>query len=499
MTQIFNEPSRTTWSLSLRDAGYRWAKAVEPLAPVLSCWDDNNDTDIVDHHDYGTGFKSSWLSALYSNPGKGAVVTEAGSRWFQPQPIGAINTAQTDQGSPLTVLNFLEQLRVLKVAGKVPYVPGAMVCWELMVGNSNTRWHWNSAVGSNEPAIPWDAWLFPDGTPISHTEAAAFRKYVTGTNEFLAFEDFLPDSIEDGDVFQSIEAGSSYTIPNDAKTGPAVISDALVEMSIWVDGAGDGVISVALRAGSAIPSPPVPPNPEPNSTSCKRTQTFNDTDIPGTDNYRNFDLRGSKDPIFDCFSECCGWDNCGSWIVRALTDQDDDHNCSYHAGTRLCCWLKVEDGSHRVGRPGTTAGIVTREHPPGPPLPEVDSGLQLLVNASSEMLLLVRNDGKVGDREVLGTFDLSTLENGLVFDAWNMLRVLLDGPHITVWFNPMFPETGFVGNISDAERTPKALPPRISVIDSQPLSPGAVIVSAGHRPTRIDYVSALPTSVALHA
>ena len=25
-----------------------------------------------------------------------------------------------------------------------------------------------------------DAWLFPDGTPISHTEAAAFRRYVTG-------------------------------------------------------------------------------------------------------------------------------------------------------------------------------------------------------------------------------------------------------------------------------------------------------------------------------
>ena len=67
--EIYNEPFRgvrpkSQFSLALRDAGYAWAKAVEPIQPVLSCWDDNPDTDIVDHHDYGTGFTKTWLPAL---------------------------------------------------------------------------------------------------------------------------------------------------------------------------------------------------------------------------------------------------------------------------------------------------------------------------------------------------------------------------------------------------------------------------------------------------
>lgn len=81
--EVFNEPRRDDYSLGLRDAGYKWATAVQPLAPVISCWDDSNDTMIVDHHDYGTAFKSEWLPRIYSNPSKGAIVTEAGSRWFQ--------------------------------------------------------------------------------------------------------------------------------------------------------------------------------------------------------------------------------------------------------------------------------------------------------------------------------------------------------------------------------------------------------------------------------
>jgi hypothetical protein len=68
------------WSLGLRNEAYQWAKALDPPAPVLSCWDDSNNTDIVDHHDYGTTF-TSWQHALYSDPKKGALVTEAGSRW----------------------------------------------------------------------------------------------------------------------------------------------------------------------------------------------------------------------------------------------------------------------------------------------------------------------------------------------------------------------------------------------------------------------------------
>lgn len=79
----------------------------------------------------------------------------------------------------------------------------------------------------------------------------------------------------------------------------------------------------------------------------------------------------------------------------------------------------------------------------------------------------------------MGTFDLSTLENGAVFDAWNMLRIRVQesatsarmpGATISVWFNPMFSETGFVGNFSDAHRTPTPLQPRLIVHDDSPIS-----------------------------
>ena len=51
---------------------------------------------------------------------------------------------------------------------------------EVMVGHSNTRWHWTSRQGDPEPAIPWCGFLYPDGSPVSYTEAAAIRRYTSG-------------------------------------------------------------------------------------------------------------------------------------------------------------------------------------------------------------------------------------------------------------------------------------------------------------------------------
>jgi hypothetical protein len=51
-----------------------------------------------------------------------AIITEAGSRWYQPPQ-------SYDAGSPLTVINYLEALRLGFQAGKVPFVPGAMISW----------------------------------------------------------------------------------------------------------------------------------------------------------------------------------------------------------------------------------------------------------------------------------------------------------------------------------------------------------------------------------
>ena len=45
--EIFNEPRKhDPFSMALRDAGFRWATAQRPRAPVISCWDDNNNTEV---------------------------------------------------------------------------------------------------------------------------------------------------------------------------------------------------------------------------------------------------------------------------------------------------------------------------------------------------------------------------------------------------------------------------------------------------------------------
>jgi hypothetical protein len=77
--EVYNEPRapNADFVFALRDAGYEWATALQPSAPLISCWDDNNNTEIVDHHDYGANFASEWAPAVYVNPRKGAVITEA--------------------------------------------------------------------------------------------------------------------------------------------------------------------------------------------------------------------------------------------------------------------------------------------------------------------------------------------------------------------------------------------------------------------------------------
>jgi hypothetical protein len=51
-----------------------------------------------------------------------------------------------------------------------------MIDWEVMVSNSNTRWSWANDLGGVEPVIPWHQHVFPDGSPVSYTEAAAIRR-----------------------------------------------------------------------------------------------------------------------------------------------------------------------------------------------------------------------------------------------------------------------------------------------------------------------------------
>jgi len=527
--EIYNEPRGPgeDFVFALRDAGYRWATALSPAAPVISCWDDNNNTQIVDRHEYDTSFNSSFFPAVYANPAKGAIVTEGGSRWYQP-PLGG------DYGSPLLILNFLEALKLLKAAGAVDFVPGMMSNWISFVGNDNTRWHWNSPDGSAEPAVPWDGWLFPDGTPVSHTEAGAARRYITGVDEFLSYSKFLsvPPVVEDGDAFLSLQPGAAWAAP--LKAGVASVGDGLFEASVWLD--AGGAVALIVRAGavaeggahvvralssedtglarstkrrggdSAQLQQPQPPNqgqppasaPAPLTLAdgnCTFGALLNATDIcpGGSPLYRNFAVQGEAAPLAACAAACCAWSDCTAWIVRPF--EGTDRNCT----NALCCWLKPEcSPGDTISSPTATSAF--KAALPGPPLPSAIRGYNVTLDAASNLMTVSRDDGSGAAARVLGMFDLRSLENGLVLGAWNIVRVLLetsatDGSlHVRVWFNPMFPETGFIGNASDATRVPLPLPPRLSLTDAAPLPPGGLALAAGGGQARVDYASVLPVA-----
>jgi hypothetical protein len=173
--EIFNEPNKSEFSVNLRRLGYEWAKQAAPVQPVLCCWNDSPQTDIVDAHNYSADF-ASWEHQIELNPDKGAVFTEAGARWMAPR---------ASNGEPCEVMHWLTERRQ---AAK--YVPGVYLCWELMAGHSNCRWYWGTPEGAPEPTVPWCGLLWPDATPVSLAEAEAIRRWTTGQSQALFFDDF---------------------------------------------------------------------------------------------------------------------------------------------------------------------------------------------------------------------------------------------------------------------------------------------------------------------
>ena len=101
-----------------------------------------------------------------------------------------------------------------------------------MVGNSNTRWHWDSRPGTPEPAIPWCGMLWPDGFPVSYTEAFALKNYTEpgAVAQPVAFETFLPaDKVASGDTFLTINTTAGYELPLAALLPSAFV----LETTVW--------------------------------------------------------------------------------------------------------------------------------------------------------------------------------------------------------------------------------------------------------------------------
>ena len=180
--EVYNEPNRSAFTQNLCKQGYAWAKELKPAQPVLCCWNDRPETDIVDAHNYGQNF-AAWDKQADMNPAKGTLFTEAGARWYYTKP--------RSNGTPTEVMAWL---RRRKAAGKT--TPGVYLCWELMVGNSHCRWYWGTKHAAPEPPVPWCGLLWPDGTPVSLAEAESVRSYVTGKSRAMLFEDFESHAVK---------------------------------------------------------------------------------------------------------------------------------------------------------------------------------------------------------------------------------------------------------------------------------------------------------------
>ena len=241
-------------STLIKEGAYAWVKALNVSQPVQSCWSEANNTfsDLLAVHQYNSDF-AAWNAQVFSEcePGatnataqcaRGAVVTEAGARWFEG--FGA------DAGSPLTVLHWLSALRG---GGGGPFVPGAFLAWELMVGNSNTRWASGppcvASQLAREPPVPWCGLLWPDGTPVSHTEAARLRQYNGQHNTFLFFTDFLPSAADlTGDASLNLTSAGGLRFGFSAP----VAGGAMVELAFWPSAAGTN-FTAALSCPSSSP------------------------------------------------------------------------------------------------------------------------------------------------------------------------------------------------------------------------------------------------------
>ena len=322
-------------------------------------------------------------------------------------------------------------------------------------------------------------------------------------DEFLFFDDFagpVGTALADGDPSLALAAGAAYW----ASPAPGVDlgAEVLVEVSLRpADAAAGGAVALVLRARntSAAAAPAAAP------AACK-TSVLPDTNVcSSAAGEVNFVVAPSDpDPPGTCSAACCAAAaTCGAWIVLPGTTFSAG-NCSCSASAPCtCCWLKPTSCAGSQPYAGATAGFLLP--PPGPPLPTAAlAGYVVAANFSSSppQLALLRSAGGGAAPALLGAFDLSSIPNGAV-DGWHMLRLLAraeggGGLRLDVYWNPRVEETGFIGNSSDASGRFTAPPPRISVVDAQPLpSAGAgLAVAAGGAAARLAYVSVLPASVA---
>lgn len=466
--EIFNEPQGSAFSLSLRDAAFRWAKQQNPTAPVLSCWNDNNNTEVVDVHQYSDKWSNS---PIFSNPAKGGLITEAGCRWYQQDK---------DHGSPLTLVNWLSTIRKGGPA-VAPFVPGVMLSWEVMVGHSMTRWNWLAHEGSPEPAVPWCGSLYPDGTPVSYTEAAALRRYMGHEDDFLYLNTWLQPNVGAGEAYFTINEGQQWEgwTP---KESPA--AGALYEISVWA-ASGDG--SIVVTAGGFNVTLSITTKPRTCSTTkyfgCpiegKRPGWVLPTVVPITGTQRatmTNELCASlcKDANFKPFN-FCGTERGG-------------HYCM--CGNSIDTKRYPLTGNCSIPCPGNKTEMCGGEPAPGGTGDAVSAYYMSCTGGDPSPNMHVA-EGVAGGK-VLATKNIT---DRLVGQGWNILRILAEPDRVRIWLNPNFADiTGASVPPADLASPPHAPAPLIDVHAERSSSPtlcGLRAATLGG-PWSLDYASVLP-------
>ena len=262
--ELFNEPwglgddrvnrdvHPSEYSVQLRHAAFGWATAIDPIQPITSCWDrlsdpGNLDAELQNVHHYGLNFhnltEAAWQGLAYpAGQQQGSLISEAGCRWFQDE--------DGSNGSPLEMVNWLHALQ----NANAPYIPGMMLSWTVSVGNDNTRWHSRSQLphanddnlGAPEPAIPWCGLQWPDGYPVSYTEAHAIAAWTgkLGSAPTAALPTqlwattWLAETLAElragqgGSTYLTVPSGAQVVVPLNASTA-VTGSNILIEATIW--------------------------------------------------------------------------------------------------------------------------------------------------------------------------------------------------------------------------------------------------------------------------
>jgi hypothetical protein len=455
--EIFNEPrKKDSFSMSLRDAGFEWAVAQSPYQPIISCWDDNNDTQVVDTHEYSI---PNDRSPVFSNTEKGGIVTEAGARFFQHTH---------DYGSPLSWIRWLNSIH--HGDSTAPFAPGVMMSWEVMVGHSNTRWHWVSKHGDPEPAIPWCGFLYPDGTPVSYTEAAAIRNYTTGKNDFLYFQTGQGSQVSKGAPPQPYIIVNASGWAGWAGDSGASSGGTLYELSIWPDSITGNMTVTAGDFEITVDAVPLP-------FSCTITKELGCF----LDQMHQRVLPVGVGESGAMTHEMCAALGAASNVTGTGVAYGVEYGEQCWAGNLSANAKKLNESECEAipcgGNPIQACG--------GPyKIQAFTASCEIAPERPVKLTAAL-----VGHTKAFDSFDVGSR---LVEGAWNILRVLVEHNRVRVWLNPTFADvTGASGPPADENQPPH--PPKPLIDANVTASVKRRLLSAkADGQWRIDYASVLP-------